>query len=559
MIPSFCKLESVSPLTEKFKFKIKVDDDLMEQLNTVGLIPILLSSIPDQLPCAKCSEKRMRTSSDEISYFIQLSKYDNLEMKWKYDVDALKKMKFNKDKSFDPDNYKNYKLKFGAFLISDQLNEDLLKGSFGFIQTIFIVLQSFNNSEALYEKHKEIINDEFLHNLFILSTKKNPIALPFLHMIIVSFISKNGISDSLLMNDLTSTKDIFNNDSSKLFEMTTFPNFANELPLLFSIFSYLSQTRITELSTTKDDENKLSSLFDLYYDLDNEVFKVCSDQISKKQSKYIEGDKVKEESTFSRLFRRRSDVEEELKKKKNFRSLYLVYYYSILLNNEMNLPYPKFIFVHDWLMQHFGGFRKAIGFIDVKNYIKEKKKEDDKEIEFKSEVIENEFDLCCSYKFINIYENKQSDDEDDDDDDDDDLFEIISDSDSDIDEDENEDKDEDENNEDKDKDEDEKNEEKDEDESNEGKDKNEDEKNEDKDEDERNKNKKANDAKKKKGNKKKQKEQYKIVIHQIKDDSRVELPESGESVVVSFPIEIIVVHEKGRIRLKKKFKQGEQQ
>lgn len=144
-------------------------------------------------------------------------------------------------------------------------------------------------------------------------------------MIIVSFISKNGLSDQLLAQNMSN---IFTKNSTKLFELTTFPNHLNELPLLFSIFSNLSQTRSTELLITNDDdENKISSLFDKYFDANDEIFKICSDQINKKQSKYIKGDKIVMEDSdggLRRLFRNifndnDDDVEDKVNsKKKNF-------------------------------------------------------------------------------------------------------------------------------------------------------------------------------------------------------------------------------------------------
>lgn len=94
-------------------------------------------------------------------------------------------------------------------------------------------------------------------------------------------------------------------------------------------------------------------------------------------------------------------------KKKNYRLFYQLYYYSILLNNENNLPYPKFFIYHDWIRQHFGCFRMAVTNKDVNNFEKKKKnrKNEDKEIIYKSDVINNNFDNEFSYKMISISKN----------------------------------------------------------------------------------------------------------------------------------------------------------
>ena len=74
MIPSIYKMDGISPLPEKFKFKIKVKNDLIELYKVVGVIPILESPIPDQLPCTECINKRLRYSSDQVSYFLKTEK-----------------------------------------------------------------------------------------------------------------------------------------------------------------------------------------------------------------------------------------------------------------------------------------------------------------------------------------------------------------------------------------------------------------------------------------------------------------------------------------------------
>lgn len=60
----------------------------------------------------------------------------------------------------------------------------------------------------------------------------------------------------------------------------------------------------------------------------------------------------------------------------------------------MKLPYPKFIFVHYWIMQHYGGFSITIDPTKVING----------EIIYESEVIDNEFELLCSFEIINFFE-----------------------------------------------------------------------------------------------------------------------------------------------------------
>lgn len=134
----------------------------------------------------------------------------------------------------------------------------------------------------------------------------------------------------------------------------------------------------------------------------------------------------------------------------NYRLFYLVYYYSYLLSNNKKLPYPKFLFVHDWMMQHFGWFRKIISKIDINKFNNQNEND---EIIYKSEVLENSVSLNCSCQLFNI----KSDDDDDD-----------------------------------------------------------------------------------------NENSFKIIIHNLNDDSKIELPIKSEKMVeVSFPLEIIVIQEKG--------------
>lgn len=95
-------------------------------------------------------------------------------------------------------NSSEYKLKYGVYLFIKYLDENLLKGSFGFIQNIFTLFQSFNDSDTFFIKHKELANYSLPIDLLDLAAKKNPIASPFIQMLIVSFIMKFGFSDSLL-------------------------------------------------------------------------------------------------------------------------------------------------------------------------------------------------------------------------------------------------------------------------------------------------------------------------------------------------------------------------
>lgn len=208
-------------------------------------------------------------------------------------------------------------------------------------------------------------------------------------MLVVSFIMKFGFSDSLLSEKMA----VFSRN--KWIEMKMFPTYRNELPLLFSIYSNLAQTRVNELQLN---DNK-SSLFEKYYSINSEAYITSIKQDSKLDKKFIEGDYGDGQTKrgWSWMRRHKEDDEEKKKLAKNYHFLILVYYYSILLVNEMKLPYPKFIFVHDWIRQYYGGFSITI----------DPKKAINGEIIYKSKVIDNDVELLCSFEIINIFEGKE--------------------------------------------------------------------------------------------------------------------------------------------------------
>ena len=177
--------------------------------------------------------------------------------------------------------------------------------------------------------------------------------------------------------------------------MDSFPNSHNELPLIFSLYSNLIQTQNIEKSV-----NDMKSLFERYSMINREIFNISEDS---KSAKFTEGSikDLNKESHFS--FSMIQEVMNDVKKKKNYRLVYLLFYYSILLTNENNLPYPKFLFVHDRLRQHFGGFRTVISKGDIEKY----DKNDNDKIQYKSEVFTNEIDLECSCYLINIFETEK--------------------------------------------------------------------------------------------------------------------------------------------------------
>lgn len=89
------KMESISPLPDSLNIQMP-----QNKSDTYMFIPIIVSSIHEPLPSVIFTDKRLRTSSDKISYF-----YDSMNYKiyWKYDIKDLE------NKNFD----RNYKLKFG--------------------------------------------------------------------------------------------------------------------------------------------------------------------------------------------------------------------------------------------------------------------------------------------------------------------------------------------------------------------------------------------------------------------------------------------------------------
>ena len=76
-----------------------------------------------------------------------------------------------------------------------------------------------------------------------------------------------------------------------------------------------------------------------------------------------------------------------------------------MLNNECNLPYPLFLFVHDWMRQHFGGFRTVVTKDDIKGY----KKDKNEKIHYKSATFNNDVDLECSCELISIFMKEKAD------------------------------------------------------------------------------------------------------------------------------------------------------
>ena len=101
-------------------------------------------------------------------------------------------------------------------------------------------------------------------------------------------MSKITISSETLIKQTSIP--IFTQKSMGLYELTSFPDSNNEIPLLLSIFSTLIQTQSFELSIGDQSEDKLSDLFNKYYVINDEIFKICKDSVNKKANKFIEGD-----------------------------------------------------------------------------------------------------------------------------------------------------------------------------------------------------------------------------------------------------------------------------
>lgn len=81
----------------------------------------------------------------------------------------------------------------------------------------------------------------------------------------------------------------------------------------------------------------------------------------------------------------------------NFSLVYLLYYYSLLLNNKNNLPYPKFLFVNEFIRQKCGEFSFNITYNDTKKYTNNN---NDDEILYMYPIFRNDYDLECTWKII---------------------------------------------------------------------------------------------------------------------------------------------------------------
>lgn len=242
---------------------------------------------------------------------------------------------------------------------------------------VFFILQSFLDSDYLCENKIEVLCNGIFDD--ILSLKKDILVFPFLESLIISILSICNFSNYLNSDKIFEAfKHLSYNSYNKIHQMDLFPSSSNELPLIFSLYSTLIQTSNDE-NTIKDK----SLLFDKYKSLNNELFNV----IDEKDQEFVEGSFINNKNQ---------------KKKKNHSLLYILYYYSILLYNKDHLPYPKFLFVHDLIRQHFGGFRTVITQKDIKKF--EEKKQNG--IIYKSDVFNNDKDLFCSFKLINKQTNQ---------------------------------------------------------------------------------------------------------------------------------------------------------
>ncbi|KAK8878322.1 hypothetical protein M9Y10_005088 [Tritrichomonas musculus] len=433
MIPCAHKIESISPLPEKvslkdyvFNYQSKVFGNTR---NFVGFIPILLSTLPDKLPCVVCRDKRFRIASDVVSYFTNFTANSTITFSWDYNVRSEK---------FD----ENYKMQFGIFMLSKNLPEKLLNGPLGFIQIVFNIIQILDSNE---------LKEDILQKLFTLTMMKNPLTYPFIQAMIASFISENELHDKFVTKSAFDSFSLLSKASPSLCQIEEFPTYQNELPLIFCIYSNLIKIRYAELHH----EDDLSSLFDKYYAINKELFSIYDDDESR--INYVEGSIVNSNNDRNR----NSFSSSSSKKKKDFRLFYLLYFYSILLNNEKCFPYPKFLFYHDRMRQHFGSFRKVITKSEVSCF-NVKKGLFEMNIQYRSEKIENDFKMMCSFKLVSLYEKDKA-------------SSIL----------------------------------------------------------------------------KKSVMQFnsKIIIHQLEDDAQIELPQTGEPVEVSFPLEILVC-KLGMIELK---------
>lgn len=98
-IPSVGKIESICPLPDDDNIRFSNEWIGSYGGNSIGFIPILLSSVFDQLPCVSCFCKRIRLSSDQVSYFTEISSTNSNNVVWEYNIEKLKKKEINKNKS----------------------------------------------------------------------------------------------------------------------------------------------------------------------------------------------------------------------------------------------------------------------------------------------------------------------------------------------------------------------------------------------------------------------------------------------------------------------------
>lgn len=179
--------------------------------------------------------------------------------------------------------------------------------------------------------------------------------------------------------------------NNSLYPLKSYPNYQNESYFIFSIYSNLIKARNAETMLERN-EIDLSDLFEIYYLINSQLF-----------SNNNEIDNVNEEGKYVNIDDEPSVINYTFK---DYHFYYLLYYYSILCNNNNNnMPYPMFLFVHERIRQHFGGFKFEQGFIvhprirvNIKNEY----------YEFKSGIINNDFDLECSFKYVNYNTNSQT-------------------------------------------------------------------------------------------------------------------------------------------------------
>lgn len=347
LIPSNSKYENFTPIPLKWKFS----ENLLKVCTTFdkiqGFVPILITSIPDQLSPIKFGDKAIRYTTDQISEFIRSKDGYTKRIQWAYDI----RKKINDENILRKVELSHFSLKFGVVKLDMNLPENLLNGSLGLIQNLFIFIQSVNDSDVLFEKQKRFMSGKFLENLVSLALKRNPLIFPLLQMIIVEFTSKFGLSDSFFSENSSNALTIFaQSNSSELQKLNSFPTYKNESELLMMIYLNLSQSRLIEL-TAKQTE----TIFEKYNEINTMLFSINDNKTA------------------------------------NLRTLLLTFYYSQLLCNEMNLPYPLFLFAHEWINQHFGGFRVLITKDDFSDFL------------YTSKTYENDFELICTFTQISLY------------------------------------------------------------------------------------------------------------------------------------------------------------